>query len=76
MDLYDRVFLAIAETGGITAASDSLFISQSTVSYRVKKLEKELSVSLFQRGRGLRFVALIPADERLLDYARWWIDLS
>lgn len=77
MDLNDmRVFLAIVETGGITAAADSLFTSQPTISYRVKKLEKELGVSLFQRGQGLRFVDLTPAGERLVDYARRWIDLS
>jgi DNA-binding transcriptional LysR family regulator len=77
MDLNDmNVFLAVVETGGITAAADSLFISQPSISYRIKNLEKELGVSLFQRGQGLRSVELTSAGERLVDYAKRWLDLA
>ncbi|MCI2056938.1 MAG: LysR family transcriptional regulator [Oscillibacter sp.] len=77
MDLNDmRIFLAVVQTGGITAAAQSLFISQPTISYRIKNLEKELGVRLFQRGQGIHNVDLTPAGERLVDYAQRWVDLS
>ena len=77
MDLNDmKVFLAIVQTGSITAAADSLFISQPTISYRMKNLEKELGVRLIQRGQGIHCLDLTPAGERLVEYAQRWLDLS
>lgn len=76
MDLNDmRAFLAVVRTGGITTAADSLFISQSTISYRIKNLEKELGMTLIRRGQGLRTVELTPAGERLITYAERWVVL-
>ncbi len=51
MDLYQiRYFLAIVETGNFSRASERLFVSQPSLSTGIKKLEKELGVSLFERG--------------------------
>lgn len=51
MNLYQiRYFLAIAETNSFTKAAERLFVSQPSLSSGIKKLEKELGVTLFERG--------------------------
>ncbi|MGR3621493.1 LysR family transcriptional regulator [Pseudophaeobacter sp.] len=45
-------FLAIAATGSFHGAAQELNITQTTVSARIKVLEAELSMSLFERGPG------------------------
>ena len=44
-----RIFLAVAETGNISAAARKLFVSHSTVSRAVSALEKELGCELVTR---------------------------
>ncbi|PUB38069.1 LysR family transcriptional regulator [Pseudomonas sp. GV047] len=44
-----RYFIAVAETGSISAAAQAVFISQSTLTLAVQKLEEEIGVSLFSR---------------------------
>lgn len=66
-ELYE-VFVAIAETGGFTAAADRLHRTQATVSQQIKRLEGSLERSLFARTS--RSVRLTPAGEALLPYAR------
>lgn len=62
MDLYQiRYFLAIAEAGNFTKAAERLFVSQPSLSAGIRKLEKELGVSLFERGG--RKILLTPAGE-------------
>lgn len=46
-----RVFVAIYETGSVTAASERLFITQPTVSYSLAKLREALNDPLFVRTR-------------------------
>lgn len=51
MDLYQiRYFLTIAETGSFTKSAEQLYVSQPSLSAGIKKLEQELSVTLFERG--------------------------
>lgn len=45
-----RIFLAVAETGNISAAARKLFVSHSTVSRAVSALEKELECELVTRS--------------------------
>ena len=47
-----EVFLAVVQTASISEAAKLLFISQSTVSYRLKLLEDELDCRLIDRSRG------------------------
>ena len=68
MEIYQlQYFLAISETGSFTKASESLYVSQPSLSAGIKKLEKELGVSLFERRwRGVR---LTPAGKLFLGKA-------
>lgn len=51
MDLKSlRYFLAIADEGSISAAAESLNLSQPNISRQMTLLEKELGAKLFERG--------------------------
>lgn len=63
-----RIFAAVAESGGFSAAARKLYISHSTTSRAVTALEEELGVRLFERGN--RIDALTPAGKVLLREAR------
>jgi DNA-binding transcriptional LysR family regulator len=63
-----RQFLAVAETGSISAAAGRLHTVQSNVTAHIKRLEAELGLPLFYRKS--RGVELTPGGEVLLGYAR------
>ncbi len=44
-----RHFIAVAETGSISAAAQAVFISQSTLTLAIQQLEEEIGVRLFDR---------------------------
>ncbi len=68
-----RSFLAVADTGSVTAAADRLGRTQSAVSLQIKRLEENLGQPLFNRlARG---VALTPRGAQLLPYARRVVSL-
>ncbi|MCW8901871.1 MAG: LysR family transcriptional regulator [Gammaproteobacteria bacterium] len=63
-----NAFVAVAETGSFSVASDQLFLTQPAISKRVSALETELDVQLFDRiGRK---VTLTEAGTELLSRAR------
>jgi DNA-binding transcriptional LysR family regulator len=63
-----RSFVAIAETGGFTAAAHRVHRTQSAVSMQIKRLEEMLGRALFAReGRTVR---LTRDGEMLLSHAR------
>ncbi len=73
---YYRVFLAVAETGSVSRAAETLFISQPAVSKSIRNLEDALSVHLIERSaRGiilteegkLLYEQLCPAFDRIRD---------
>lgn len=69
MELSDlRIFMTVADTGGVTRAAHELHTVQSNVSARLTALERDLGVPLFRRHP--RGVALTNAGEQLLPYAR------
>jgi len=62
-----RTFLAIIADGNFGSAATSLFITQSAVSLRIKRLEETLGQRLFERSKGGVF--LTPAGQRFERYA-------
>ena len=61
MDLADiEMFLSIVSTKSISKTADALFLSQPTVSHRLKLLEKELNCSLILRSKGFKQIELTP----------------
>jgi len=68
MDLkYLATFLAIVQEGGFSKAAQKLNYTQSTITFHVGQLEKELGVQLFEKAG--RNMALTKAGEQLLPYA-------
>ncbi|HKF73075.1 MAG TPA: LysR family transcriptional regulator [Stellaceae bacterium] len=68
MDAGDlTVFAAAAKAGGITKAAETLHTVQSNVTQRIRRLEVELGVPLFNRHS--RGVTLTSAGTQLLPYA-------
>ncbi|WP_338463563.1 LysR family transcriptional regulator [Franconibacter daqui] len=70
MDLnLAKVFIAIYEKGSVSAAAESLFITQPSVSYALKKLRDELGDELFLRGK-LGMEATRAAEEIYEDFKK------
>jgi DNA-binding transcriptional LysR family regulator len=69
MELYQlRSFVAVAEHGHLTRASERLHISQPALSAQIRALEEELETELFTRVPG--GMSLTAAGEALLVEAR------
>ena len=63
-----QAFLAVADTGSFSEAAARLFLTQPAVSKRIKHLEEDLDLMLFERSG--RRVRLTHAGEVLLPRAR------
>lgn len=62
-----RTFQEVSRTGSFHLASERLFVTQSAVSLRVKRLEAELGRPLFVRSKA--GAVLTPAGERFARFA-------
>jgi DNA-binding transcriptional LysR family regulator len=67
-------FICVVERGSFASAAEAQFTTQSTVSARIRELEKYFDVVLFDRS-GHRAV-LTPKGEELLPCARQLVQLS
>lgn len=67
-------FVAVCETGNFTRAAERVFLSQSTVSQQVRRLEEALGKPLLERTS--HQVKLTEEGDRLLGYARRIIALN
>jgi DNA-binding transcriptional LysR family regulator len=68
MNLHDlETFVSIARLGGVTRAASQLHRSQPAITRRIKLLESQLSVPLFERGRSR--TTLTEAGRTFLPYA-------
>lgn len=68
-----RIFVAVCETGSMTAAAAQLFIAQPSISLAVTEMEEYYGVKLFDRIS--RKLYLTENGRRALQYARHIIDL-
>lgn len=71
-DLF-KTFITVYETKSFTHAAQNLFISQPTVTVRIKKLEKELRSTLFLRDQNHQ---VIPTEAATLFYPHAVIQLK
>ena len=84
MDIQQaKTFLAVVGTGSFVDAAEQLYVTQSTVSTRIKSLEDQLGQILFTRGRGgavptaagQQFFRHASAFVRIWDHARQEVGL-
>ncbi|MBR4081799.1 MAG: LysR family transcriptional regulator [Clostridia bacterium] len=61
-------FVAVVDKGGVTSAAEALYMTQSSVSKSLARLEKTLGVRLFDRSR--RSLGLTEAGRAALPHAR------
>lgn len=74
MDIHDlTVFAAAARHGSVTKAAQSLSTVQSNVTTRIRLLETELKVQLFDRSH--RGITLTEKGRQLLPYAQQMLSL-
>lgn len=74
MDIeHARTFVAISETRNFARAAERLFVTQSTVSARVKALEDQLGCRLFNRSKA--GVSLTPAGVKFSRHAGAFVRL-
>lgn len=62
-----QYFLAVTREGKFSAAAESSYVSQSSLSKQIKALEEELGVDLFNRNA--KGATLTPAGEVFLEFA-------
>ncbi|MBU3146856.1 LysR family transcriptional regulator [Clostridium sp. CF012] len=70
-----EAFLSIVETKSLSKAAEKLYLSQSTISHRLKILEQELNTELVLRKRGQRVITLTPKGEEFILIAKRWMSL-
>ena len=71
-----ETFVTVANAGNITKSADILFVSQATVSHRIKQLEEKLGVQLILRNKGSKQTNLTIAGKNFLPLAQSWLRLN
>lgn len=70
-----ETFLMIVQTKSITKTADNLFLSQPTVSHRLKSLEEKLNMQLVIRKKGHKSVEFTSKGEEFIPIAERWMYL-
>ena len=70
-----ETFLMIVKTKNITKTAENLFLSQPTVSHRLKSLEDELEVKLITRKKGYKQIELTAQGEEFIPIAERWVSI-
>lgn len=70
-----ETFWAVVQHGTMTAAAEVLYITQPTLSMRIRALEERVGTPLFLRGKGQRRIQLTEAGQKFLTLARRWQSL-
>ena len=73
--LQIETFLAIVQSGSISRASEVLYLSQPTVSYRLQSLEDELGFALMERHKGQRNIELTVKGRAFVPIGTRWMQL-
>ena len=69
MNINDyRYVVTIAETGSLNAAAQRLFLTQPSLSQRIKYIEGAYGITIFERGRS--GVCLTPDGKTFVQYAK------
>lgn len=71
-----EAFLTVIRLGSLSKAASTLFVSQSTISQRIKAIETEYDVNLLKRERGVKGISLTPEGERLYKIALKYEELQ
>ena len=71
-DMEIETFLTVLRCGSMTAAAQALYITQPTLSMRVRALEERVGTPLFIRSKGQRRIQLTDAGQKFLTLARRW----
>jgi len=67
-----QLFLHLASSLNYAKTSDQMFVSPSTLTRVIQRLEEELNVTLFERNK--RSVQLTVAGERVQRFAKLWLE--
>lgn len=69
-------FMTIVETRSLSKAAAELFISQSTVSHRLKSLEENIGFSLVVRRKGYKSIELTRKGEEFVNIAERYLSIN
>lgn len=64
-----EAFLTVTRLGSLSKAASVLFVSQSTISQRIKAMEMEYDVILLRRDRGVKGISLTNEGEKFYKIA-------
>lgn len=67
-----ETFLAVARLQSLSRAAEKLYLAQSTVSHRIKVLEKEVGITLIERSKGSKQILLTKSGEEFYRLAEKW----
>ena len=65
---YLKYAVEIAKSGSINKAAEQLYIAQPNLTRAIKELEKELSITIFDRNA--KGMTLTPDGEKLIQYGK------
>ena len=68
-----ETFWAVVQHGTMTAAAEALYITQPTLSMRIRALEERVGTPLFVRSKGQRHITLTAAGQKFLTLAQRWL---
>ena len=71
-----ETFLSVVRNQSISLAAQELYISQPTVSARLRQLEEDLGITLIHRRKGGRSIELTPEGVKFIPLAERWAALS
>ena len=66
-----ETFLSVVRNQSISLAAQELYISQPTVSARLRQLEEDLGITLIHRRKGVRSIELTPEGVKFTKEEIW-----